>query len=160
MSANVVNQVAFLRTSRNFPENIPELVVQLSKSYIDTSNAVNARTIGIFPTNRPAITGESWYFNKNQKQQSLRQMYTFTTLTAITHGIIFGATFDEIDRFTRTFGEYTDGTNWYGLIPGSNVAIAGQVSFYVTPTQIIFLSGVGAPAVTNGNVVLEWLSDT
>lgn len=153
MSSNIVNQVAFLRTSREYPEQLHQLSIEVDKSYVDIANAVNVRTIGLFPVNRPAITGDSWFITA-RRQQSFRQIYPFTTTAAIDHGL----NFTEIERFTRTFGEFTDGTNWYGLIPGSNIAIAGQISFYVTPTQIIFMVGGGAPAVTKGTVVLEWLS--
>jgi hypothetical protein len=123
--------------------------------YVDVASAVNNRVISIFPTRKPAITGESWFISQNKRQQTLRQVYTFTSTAAINHDIDL----TRIDGFTFTFGEYTDGTNWYGLVPGSNVAIAGQVSFYVSPTQIVLLSGAGAPAVTSGRLVLTWLSD-
>lgn len=154
MSSNVVNQIPYIRTSREFPQEVQQLAIEVNKSYVDIANNINARTIGIFPTNRPAITGESWFID-NQRQQTLRQVYAFTTTAAINHGINVSA----IERFTRMFGTFTDGTNWYGLIAGSNVAIAGQISFYLTPTQIIFLVGAGAPALTKGTIVLEWLSD-
>lgn len=154
MSSNVVNQVAFLRTSRNFPQDIQQLTVEVDKAYVDTANAVNNRTISIFPTTRAAINGESWFITNNQRQQGLRQVYTFTSTASIAHGIDF----TKISRFTRNFGEFTDGTNWYGLIHGSNIAIAGQISFYLTPTNIVFVVGGGSPALTNGNIVLEWLS--
>lgn len=153
---NFANQVPYLRTSRNFPTNMAELTEELNKSYVDTANSVNDRTIGIFPTNRPAVTGESFFIQNNRKQQGLRQVFTFTSTSAITHNI----NFRDVDRFSRCYGEYTDGTNWYGLVSGSNVAIAGQVSFYITPTSITFLVGAGAPTVTNGLVTLEWISVT
>ncbi len=154
MSTNVVNQVAFLRTSREYPEEIRQLSVEVNKSYIDIAAAVNARTIGIFPTNRPAITGESWFLTGNQRQQTFRQVYTFTTTAAITHGI----TNVMAGQFIPCYGEYTDGTNTYGLIYGTSVAIAGQITFYVTATQIVFVVGGGAPALANGKIVLQWLS--
>lgn len=154
MSTNVVNQMPYLRTSREYPPDLDKLIIEIDKTNVDTANAVNNRTISIFPTVRPAINGESWFLIGNQKQQGFRQVYPFTTTGNIPHGIQF----NKISRFVRTFGEYTDGTNWYGLIAGSNVAIVGQVSFYVTPTNIVFVVGGGAPAVTNGAVVLEWLS--
>lgn len=154
MSANVVNTAPFLRTTRDFPKDSDKLLQEINKSYLDTANAVNSRIIGIFPTNTPAITGESFFISGNQKQQTLRQIYPFTTTNAISHGI----TLTNIERFTSTYGNYTDGTNWYGLIAGSNVAIAGQVSFYITPTTITFLVGAGAPAVTKGTVILQWAS--
>lgn len=157
MSNNIVNQTPYLRTSRNFPVDLQQLVVEVNKSYIDTANAVNSRTISIFPTNRPAINGESWFLFNNQRQQAFRQIYTFTTTANIPHGVMV------VDpaQFVRCFGTYTDGTNSYGLIYGSNVAIPGQISFYITATNIVFVVGAGAPTIDPdfpGVVVLEWLS--
>lgn len=154
MSSNVVNQVAYLRNTREFPQEVLKLSVEITRTYLDIASAVNNRIISIFPTNRPAITGESWYFDKAQRQQGQRQVYVFTTTANIPHGL----TFVEISRFVRVWGEFTDGTNWYGLIHGSNIAIPGQISFYLTPTNITFLTGAGAPALTSGSIVLEWLS--
>jgi len=158
MSSNVVNQAPFLRTSRDFPEDdTHNLVMELSKAYIDTASAINDRIIGIFPTNKPSVTGESWFFDKNKKQQTLRQAYFFTTTAPITHGI----NVSRVSAFSRCFGQYTDGTNWYGIINGTSVAIAGQLVFYVSPTQIVFVTGGGTmPAISKGNIVLEWISQT
>ncbi len=153
MTTNVVNQVPYLRTTRNFPEEIQPLVVELNRSYVDIAAKINDRVIGIFPTMRPAITGESWFITGSQKQQTLRQVFTFTSTASITHGI---GTFYAISPSSK--GTFTDGTNYYGLIYASNVAIAAQITFYVTATQIIFMSGVGAPTLTNGIIDLEWLS--
>jgi len=144
----------YLRTSREFPEEIKQLTVEVNKSYVDTANAINNRTISIFPTSRPAINGESWFLVNNQKQQGFRQVYTFTSTATIAHGIKVVVP----EQFIRCFGSYTDGTNTYGLIFGSTVAIAGQISFYVTATNIVFVSGGGAPVPTKGTVVLEWVS--
>jgi len=129
-------------------------LVQINKAYVDTANAVNERTIGLFPTTRPAITGESWFIRNNQKQQSLRQVYTFTGTGTISHGIPNVT----VDRFCRCWGTYTDGTNGYGLIWGTTVGVAGLITFYVTATQIVFVLGAGAPALTSGRITLEWLS--
>lgn len=124
--------------------------------YVDVAGAVNERTIGLFPVNRPAQTGNSFYLVKNQKQQTLRQVYTFTATTAIDHNIK-GTT---PGQFINCYGSYTDATNTYGLIFATSVAIAGQITFYVTPTQIVFVVGGGAPALTSGVIVLEWLSQS
>jgi hypothetical protein len=152
---NIINQVPFLRASREFPTEVSELSIVCSKTYIDIANMVNARTIGIFTVNRPILTGESWFISKNQRQQTLRQVYTFTTTTNIPHGL----NLNQIDYFTRCWGTYTDGTNWYGIINGTSVAIAGELSFYISPTNIVFLVGVGAPALRKGQITLEWLSN-
>ena len=47
--------------------------------------------------------------------------------------------------------------DWYGAVYGSNTAIAGQLSFYITSTQIVILSGAGAPAITSGIIDVEFL---
>lgn len=151
---NVVNQVPYLRTSREFPEELHQLTVEMNKTYIDIANAVNNRTISIFPTNRPAITGERWFFNQNNSQQTLRQIYTFTSTAAITHGL----NINDSNQFTKCSGSYTNGTNSYGLLFASSVAISGQITFYITSTQIIFVSGAGAPSLIAGRIVLEYLS--
>ncbi len=154
MTTNVVNQIPYLRTSRDFPEELHQLTVEVDKCYIDIANAVNNRTISIFPTNRPAITGESFFLVNNQRQQTIRQVFTVTSTASIPHGIIL----TQIFGFSRMYGQYTDGTNWYGLISGTSVAIAGQISFYISPTNIVFNVGAGAPALTSGLIILEWIS--
>lgn len=155
MTANVVNQVPYLRTSRNFPFDPQPLAVEVNKAYVDTANAVNNRTISIYPTGNPAVNGESWFLVANQKQQGLRQAYMFTTTGNISHGI----NWNSVSMISpRSYGSFTDGTNWYGAIYASNTAIVGQVSFYVTLNNIVVVAGAGAPSITNGLIVLEWLS--
>ncbi len=151
---NIVNQTPYLRTSRSFPADINLLSVEINRTYLDIANAVNQRIISLFPVNRPAVTGESWFFDRNNKQQTFRQLYTFTNTTAINHGI----TVSTPGQFTRCFGSYTDGINNYSLPWSTSVAIAGQITFYVTATQIVFLIGAGAPALSSGRIVLEYLS--
>ena len=56
-----INVTPYLRTSRSFPKDIDLLQVEVDKSYIDIAQKVNDRSIGIYPTNRPAITGDTWY---------------------------------------------------------------------------------------------------
>lgn len=155
MSSNVINQVAYLRTSREFPEDLSSLALQVNKAYIDTANAVNNRTISIYTVNRPAVTGESWYVRNNQRQQGFRQVYTFTAIGNIAHGINLSS----ISQIAKSYGSYTDGTNYYGALYASNTAIAGQISYYVTATNIVVISGAGAPAISFGTIVLEWLSE-
>ena len=157
MSTAITNKVAFLRTTRNFPEELKQLTVEITKTYLDIATAVNDRIIGTFPATQQAVTGETWFLSgANQKQQSVRQVYAFTSTAAINHGI----SNVQAGQFIRCFGSYTDGTNTYGLIWGTSVAIAGQISFYTTATQIVFALGAGAPTLASGTIVLEWLSQT
>lgn len=157
-NSNINNASPYLRTSRQFPEEIKLLVQEVNKTYLDIANCVNNRTISIFPTTRQAITGESWFITQNIRQQTIRQVYTFTSTVNPPPAINHGINTSQIDRFTSTYGNWTDGTNFYGLIAGSNQTIPGQISFYITPTQIIFLAGGGSPTAKSGNVVLEWLA--
>jgi hypothetical protein len=154
MTSNVINSVAFLRSSREFPEELHQLATEVNRSYIDIANNVNSRIIGIFPVNRPAITGESWFLVNNQKQQGLRQVYTFTSTTSINHGIQVV----DPNQFTICSGSYTNGTNSFGLPFGTSTVTPGLITFYITPTQIVFSLGAGAPALTSGRIVLEWIS--
>jgi len=152
---SIVNQAAFLKTSRNFPQDPHQLSVEINKTYVDIANSVNTRTIGLFPTSKPAINGEEWFVSGNQKQQGLRQVYPFTgpTSLAIPHGIKLA----DIDRFVRMYGTFTDGTFWYSLPFVSVVDVKAQVSFYVDGANIQIYSGSSAPPVVSGTFVLEWL---
>lgn len=155
--STVVQQSPYLRQQRNFPnDNIQALTVELDRAYVDTAIKVNSRTIGTYAVNFPIVTGEQWLLSgQHNRQQTLRQIYTFTAAGSIPHGINF-TTVSQISM--RSYGSYTDGTNWYGAIYASSVAIAGQVSFYVTPTNIVVLRDAGAPVISSGTIDLEWLS--
>lgn len=152
---NVINQIPFLRTSRSFPEEIHQLALEINKTYIDIANAVNNRTISIFPTNRPVIDGESWFINNNQRQQGFRQVFNFASSGNFPHGI----NTTEISFFTRIYGTFTDGTNWFPLPFVDAAAANNQVELLITPTQIGIVPGGGAgqPAITNVLVILEWI---
>lgn len=158
MTANVTNQVAFLRTSRNFPEDLAQLTVEVNRAYVDTANKVNSRTIGIFTRNVASLNGEEWFVNaSNQKQQGFRQVYTFGSITGATniaHGLNLS-----IIQLVRIFGTFTNGTNWYPLPYVDVVAANNQVNVIVNPTNIVITPGAGSPpSITSGFVILEWLS--
>lgn len=155
MSTNIANQVPFLRTSRSFPIDLQALNVEINRSYVDIAEKVNDRIIGVFPLNVSAVTGESWFLNTGRRQQTLRQVYAFTSAGNIPHGINF-ASVSSISP--KTCGVFTDGTNWYGCMFASNITIGGQVTFYVTPTNIVIQSGAGAPTIVSGLIDLEWIS--
>ena len=165
MSSNVVNRAPYLRTSREFPEEIKQLALQTNKSYIDIAAAVNARTIGIFPVNVPAIGGESWYLNGG-RQQNFRQVYQFTGPIVSGFTIPHNINFIDVFTFTHPFGTFlsTD-TNYYGIIFADNTVIPNQVSFFITPNvgttpgNIVILFNGTAPVIDRGIIVLEWISN-
>lgn len=154
---NIINQVAYIKSSREFPPDLGQIANILTRAYPEIANAINDRTIGLFPITRPAVTGNAYYLFRNQKQQSLREVYTFETTVPILHNIDF----NQVSYIGSMYGQYTDGTNWYGIIPGTSApaGIAGQLVFYLSPTQIIFIPGGGTmPALTKGIIVIEWIS--
>lgn len=147
----------YLREQRQFPnDDVRELSNQMDHAYIDIASKVNLRVIGLFGTKFQIITGERWFFSgSSSAQQSLRQVYPFTATGNISHGL----TWASVSMISpKSYGSFTDGTNWYGVIYASSVPIAGQVSFYITPTNIVVLSGAGAPAIVSGIIVLEFIS--
>lgn len=158
MNNPIVNQIAYLRTTREFPEEIHQLTVEVNRSYVDIANAVNARTIGIFPKNRPAITGESWFLT-NQRQQTLRQVYTFgpiapgaiLTIPYIVNGFI---------QFTRIYGTCLTALPDARPIPYASVAANANIDLRVDTVNflIVIANGAAAPAINSGIIILEWLS--
>jgi hypothetical protein len=152
----IIQQSPYLREQRNFPtSDLKTLSKECDLGWIDIASKVNARTIGLFAINFQIVTGESWFLKgSSQRQQTLRQVYLFTAVGNIPHGI----NFVEVSMFTKSQGSYTDGTNYYGVIYASTVPIAGQVTFYITPTNIVVQAGAGAPAIVSGMIILEWLS--
>jgi hypothetical protein len=154
--AQVTQRTPYLRVQRNFPQESQALSVEINKSYVDVATAVNNRTIGIFPVNAPVVTGETWFINgESGRQQTLRQLYTFTSAGSIAHGIVVA----NISGFTRIYGTFTDGTNWYPLPYVDVTAANNQVNVYVSPTSIVITAGGGSPpSITSGYCVLEWLA--
>jgi hypothetical protein len=150
-----IQTAPFIQLQRNFPiDDVQALGIELDQSYIDIASKINARAIGLYALNYPVLAGEKWYLSSTP-QQALRQIYTFTAAGNIPHGIQFSSV-SQISP--NSYGSYTDGTNYYGVIYASSVAIAGQISFYVTTTNIVVLAGAGAPAITSGLINLEWIS--
>lgn len=151
---NVVNQIPYLRTSRDFPEEIHQLTVEINKTYVDIANAVNNRIISIFPVKRPALTGESWFLKENFRQQTFRQVYNITSYTNFNHNIDTSS----IALFTVIRGMGFNGTNYFPIpfVNGSDPT--GQVEIFANSSQVKFVAGVNAPTITTGFILLEWLS--
>lgn len=152
----VTNKSPYLRTSREFPNKIEDLSEILNKTYLETASAVNSRTIGIYPTNKPAIIGDVWFIS-GSRFQALRQVYLIPSGGGpIPHGIDLKT----IKGFTDIYGTFTDGSTWYPLPFVSVVAANNQVNIFVNSTNIQVTGGGGAgqPVISSGFVVLEWIS--
>jgi hypothetical protein len=158
----IFNQNPYLRTSRQFPTDISNLVVELNTMYNEVSTYSNLRTIGLFATNRSSITGEGWYLNSSNKQQSIRQVYTLagpvSATTTIPHNIPSGS----YTNFIRIWGTcQTSGpTGLYETLPRLSLTnITSQIRLTVGSTNINIEFGSTAPTIYNVMIVLEWLSN-
>jgi hypothetical protein len=154
---SIIQQAPYLRVQRHFPTDSPQnLSVELDRAYTDIAAKMNTRTIGTFAMNFPIVTGEQWFLQgANEKQQTLRQIYTYTSAGSIAHGI----NFSNISGLTRIYGDFTDGTNWYPLPYVDVTSATNQVNVKVTPTNIVIAAGAGSPpTISSGYVILEWLS--
>lgn len=159
---STANTSPFLRTSREFPEDIHQLSIETNKSYVDVASAVNARTIGLFPVNIPAVTGESWFLS-NRRQQTLRQTYIIGAIAAGgTQNIPTGIT--TFSQFSRIYGTVVTNVVDYRPLPYVDSAtVTNQISVTVALVggvqNIIIQVGATSPPVTGGIVVLEWLNN-
>jgi len=161
---NFTNSVSFLRTSRQFPPDLEQLAIQVTRSYIDIATAVNTRMIGIFTTNMPTVTGESWYIANNQKQQTLRKVYPFGAIVAGTELDIPVNIPAEFVSFTRIYGDVTTNVVDYRPLPypdpitntNGMTILVGTVGGVLSLRIIV---GATAPNVVSGLAVLEYLSN-
>ena len=152
---NVVNSKPYLRTTREIPEELHQLTVEVNKLYVDVAGAVNIRTIGVFPVNNPAITGDSYFFTTGNPSQTFREIYSFGAIAAGTTFII-NHNIKIINQFTRIYGTCITSLPDYRPIPYASVAVNANIDLRVTSTQIFIAVGVGSPNITSGLIVLEW----
>jgi len=158
VTSNIVNQTPYLRTTRSFPQDPQALQVEVDKSYLDIANVVNARTIGLFPTGRPAINGEAWFLQGNKKQQGQRQIFQFSDSNLIFN---LGPDINSVTNFTRIWGTFFDGTYWQTLPYVDVTNVTNQINVKVSATQVIITKGGGSPpSMSKGLLILEWIVNT
>lgn len=154
---NQFQQSPYMREQRKFPtDDLKALSFQVDTSYTDIARNVNQRTIGNYAINFSLVTGEKYYLaGSSLPQQVLRQVYLFTTTAPIPHGI----NPNTVAYFTSCYGSYYDFVgNSYGVIFATSTAITGQLTFYITPTDIIFVNGGIPAAIVGGILILTWIS--
>lgn len=156
MTFNPSNTVApFLQTSVYFPNDFDEFRVTFLQQFRNVADIVNVRQIGIFEQEE-FLTGEQWpnLTNSQQKKQTFRKIFFFNDASlTFNHGIT------GIVLCTHIYGTGTNGTNFFPIPYVSAIAIANQIQIDVTPTQIIITKGGGAPAISNGVIILEYLKN-
>lgn len=159
--SNFVNNTPYLRASREFPENLHDLAFQSNKAYLEVANAINQRTIGIFPVIKSAITGEQWFINKNRKQQSLRQVFTFGAIAAGAT-LLIPYTLHGFDQFVRIWGTTVTDVPDSRPLPYASVTLNANIELRVDTVNhnIVIIVGAASPNVVSGTVILEWLSQS
>lgn len=155
----ILRQTPFLRVQRTFPQDAQSLSVELDKCYVDIANAVNARTIGVYPKSFSAVTGNVWYLGgTNERQQTLRRVYTFLSAGPIPHNIDTSG----VTEFVYIGGSFKDNSTppkYFPLPFVSAVAANNQVEVNVDSVNINIVAGAGSPpTISSGVIVLEWLS--
>ena len=159
MTSNIINKGALLREQRLFPQDPASLVVEIDRSYVDIASKANDKTIGFFPTNGAALTGEKWSID-GVTYLGFRQAYPFVAadLPNIPHKLEL----TNIYSFTRMYGMFTDNTNWYPLAYVDSTSALNQVAISITPTNISIVGGGGGgqPTIVKGIVVLEWIGSS
>ena len=156
MTFNPTSSIApFLQTSLFFPDEFDEFRVKFLELYRDISNCVNIRQIAVFDL-QEFLTGESWSTNGDpqRKKQTYRKIFYFSDAS-----LSFAHNITGITLTTHIYGSFTDGTNFYPLPYVSSAAVANQIQIVVTPTNIVVTKGGGAPAITNGVIILEFLKN-
>lgn len=156
---NIINQVAFIRTSREFPEELHQLAQEVNKCYVDIANALNNRTIGFYPINRPALTGNSYFLNNNQRFLSFRQVYQFNAITAGTT-LTIPYTNQGFSQFTAIYGTCLTDLPDARPIPYASVTINANIDLRVDTVgfNIVISVGAASPNIKSGLIVLEWVA--
>lgn len=153
---------SFVYTYRQFPTDDPHnLEKQLVNMTTQYGVAINQRTIGTFDlhhvgTNDSLPDGERWFPLSSQPQQKLRDgrrlvVQVSDAVLTVNHNIPM------INQVTRLYGTFFDGTFWQSLPYVDTLAAANQIGIQVSLSQIIVLKGLGAPSISKGIVVLEFL---
>ncbi len=145
----------YLQTSVYFPNDFDEFRVTFLGQFRNIGNLINVRQIGIFDEVE-FLTGEQWpdVTNSQKKRQTFRKIFFFSDAS-----LTFNHNITGIVLCTHIYGTGTNGTNFFPIPYVSATAVANQIQIDVTPTQVIITKGGGAPAITNGVIVLEYLKN-
>ena len=152
-------ETAYLPTTTVFPKDDEQRLIEMTSNYTAIAQAVNVREIALYQNGQPTITGQLFSDPGFQVAKKLvyRQMYYIgaiapgATLT-VAHGIT------GLVQFTHMYGTVVTNAVDYRPIPfASTAAFNQQISLGADSTNFYVSNGAGAPAITSGIVVLEYL---
>jgi hypothetical protein len=150
----------FLPINQTFSEDDDQFLIQITNRDRDIARYLNVREIAIFDLVETP-TGQQWYnlTNPQIKRNGFREVFAFTAIAAgatltITHGIV------GIVQVTNYWANVTTAVPDFRQVPYTDVAtITNQIQMTVTPTTIVIINGVTAPAIVSGEATLEYLKN-
>lgn len=153
------SQGYFLDPTLIIPDDKVDLHYMAKDKYTEIADSVNLREIGVFPL-AEVQTGQQWYTpgNPQQYRQVFRKVIPITggipaggASAAIAHGIV------SIRRFTNIYGTAIAAGPLYYKLPYASAAGTGNVQITVSSTTVTVTGGATAPALTDVEVVLEYI---
>lgn len=156
---------SFVQLYRQFPTSDPaNLQRELIDFHTQTNVAVNQRTIGNFQLHvggdiDSAPNGERWFPVASQSLASpLKLRDGFRLVVQVSDAVLtVNHNIPLINQATRLYGTFFDGTSWQVLPYVDVVAAANQIRISVTSTQVVVVKGAGAPSISSGLVIFEYL---
>lgn len=145
----------FLPTYRDFQVEDDQLRILLSTVYSQTTNSLNLKVNGVYETVEVQTNSQ---FNNPTNAQAKR--FEFRKMFYISPGTLtFSHGISGVTQFTHIYGVVNTATDWRPLPYVDVVNVTNQMGIRATSSQVIIAVGAGAPAVTGGIVVLEYLKN-
>lgn len=154
------SKTAFVATSNVYPQDVEQLTIQLT--YRDTiiATALNLREIGQYETVE-IVTGQQFFTtgNAQKKRFSYRKVFPLpATAAGATTLIAHGLT--GVTLYTHIYGTArTDVPDDRPIPYSSAAAVNQQIEIKVGAVNISVINGAGAPNITDGLIVLEFLKN-
>jgi hypothetical protein len=142
----------FISQNTTYSQDESQRLLQHTKFAADSARYINTREIALYDLVE-LQTGQQWFNPANTliKRYGFRKTFSISDAAlTFAHGIT------GITLCTYIGGAFTDGTNFYPL-PYVSTTLANQIQVVVSPTQVVITKGAGAPAITSGVLVLEYL---
>lgn len=154
------SNAAFIPINETFSQQDDQFLIQLTNRDRDIARYINIREIAIYDLVE-ILTGEQWFLpgNAQSKRDAYRQVYQLPATaagatTTIPHGI------STITTFTHIYGSAVTATPDFRPIPYANAtAVNQQIEIKCDNTNIYVINGAGAPNISSGVVVLEYLKN-
>ena len=146
----------YVPTYRNFQQDEEELKLLLASSYTNLATSLNLKINGVFDVVE-VQTGSQYNdpLDPQNKKFSFRKMF-YIDPAALT----FNHDITDAVLYTAIYGTLITATPDFRPLPYVDVVnITNQTGIRVNATQVIISNGAGAPAITGGIVVLEYLKN-